>query len=447
MIKKISLIVIFILSICFCFTIITGCSGNEEPPHTCIFNQEVIDEDYKESGASCDKKAKYFYSCICGEKGTQTFEYGEVLGHKFISYKYDNNSECEKDGTETSICSNSGCTITNTRDVIGSAHGHKFENYSFMDNATCIQNGTEIAKCNYCDNEDERVVQHSRVEHVFYNGKCTTCRRDNYSLGLKYDKQADGNYILSGIGNCSDIDIFIPAEYSGGKVVGIKNNAFYSNEQIETIYFSENIKSIGVASFAKCKNLYFVSLNQDLEKIGNGAFSTCESLKEIIIPNNVSTIDGSAFFGCTTLRKIEIGTNVKEIKEFAFSECLNLEEIIYKAKSCNEWPTADRYIFNNCGKNKEITLTISNTVEHIPAYLFAGYNGVGYTAYNEIIIAPKIVEVIFEEDCKVRTIGQSAFFACLNLKKVYFNGTNETWEKITVYDKNNSLLLATFIFS
>lgn len=60
-------------------------STSSEPAHEHVFNQEVASEEYLASPATCTEKAKYYYSCTCGEKGSETFEYGEPLGHSFAS--------------------------------------------------------------------------------------------------------------------------------------------------------------------------------------------------------------------------------------------------------------------------------------------------------------------------------------------------------------------------
>ena len=56
-------------------------------PHTHVYSEEVVHEDYLVSEADCDSKAVYYKSCKCGEKGTETFEYGEVLGHDYDTPK------------------------------------------------------------------------------------------------------------------------------------------------------------------------------------------------------------------------------------------------------------------------------------------------------------------------------------------------------------------------
>ena len=62
------------------------------PIHTHEFNQKVIKDEYIKSTATCTSKAKYYYSCLCGETSTEVFEDGEFLDHvfdqKIIETKY-----------------------------------------------------------------------------------------------------------------------------------------------------------------------------------------------------------------------------------------------------------------------------------------------------------------------------------------------------------------------
>ena len=51
--------------------------------HTHNFNQKNTSETYLKSAATCTKKAVYYYSCTCGEKGTETFESGETAPHSY----------------------------------------------------------------------------------------------------------------------------------------------------------------------------------------------------------------------------------------------------------------------------------------------------------------------------------------------------------------------------
>lgn len=49
-----------------------------------VFDQEVADQKYLVSEATCTAKAVYYKSCVCGETGTETFEYGEFAGHTLV---------------------------------------------------------------------------------------------------------------------------------------------------------------------------------------------------------------------------------------------------------------------------------------------------------------------------------------------------------------------------
>ena len=76
--KKFALITLCVLCI-VCFAIAAvGCNI-----HTHAYTLQVATDVYKESDATCTQKAKYYYSCECGEKGTGTFDYGELLPHTF----------------------------------------------------------------------------------------------------------------------------------------------------------------------------------------------------------------------------------------------------------------------------------------------------------------------------------------------------------------------------
>ena len=88
----ISIISLMLLMLSFA----TACSF--QLPHSHQYNERVATADYLCSEATCRQKAKYYFSCDCGRKGTKTFEYGEVKSHEHIILKHDANNhwyECE----------------------------------------------------------------------------------------------------------------------------------------------------------------------------------------------------------------------------------------------------------------------------------------------------------------------------------------------------------------
>ncbi len=66
-----------------------GVKVTEEIPklHAHVFDQITVSQEYLCNAATCTKKATYYYSCKCGQKGTLTFEYGDFLPHVFDQKK------------------------------------------------------------------------------------------------------------------------------------------------------------------------------------------------------------------------------------------------------------------------------------------------------------------------------------------------------------------------
>lgn len=63
------------------------------------FDTESVDEKYLKDAADCTHSAVYYKSCtICGEKGTETFESGEPLGHQWIAATGYSPKTCERCG-------------------------------------------------------------------------------------------------------------------------------------------------------------------------------------------------------------------------------------------------------------------------------------------------------------------------------------------------------------
>ena len=186
-----------------------GCdySESEDIPtlvHTHKFTEKIATDKFLAAAATCTEKATYYYSCTCGEKGSETFEYGSPLGHTFSNYNSDGNATCTEDGTKTAKCDR--CDKTNTITDIGSAKGHT-EVIDEAKAATCTETGlTEGKHCSVCNeilikqevipakghtysenwthNDSEHWhaatcghnVEKDRANHTFdQNKKCTIC--------------------------------------------------------------------------------------------------------------------------------------------------------------------------------------------------------------------------------------------------------------------------------
>lgn len=86
-------------------------------------------------------------------------------------------------------------------------------------------------------------------------------------------------------------------------VTEIRQNCFYSNQNLESILLPES-----------------------LETIGDGAFYECHKLRSISVPENVSYIDKYNFYGCESLESISFAGSGRVGKD-VISHCENLKQI------------------------------------------------------------------------------------------------------------------------
>ena len=97
-----------------------GAAATETTPQTCTacgyvikeatghvhsYTEKNTDAKYLKSVATCTAKAVYYYSCSCGEKGTETFESGDVLAHSWGTVWASNGS---KHWHECTVCKTKG---------------------------------------------------------------------------------------------------------------------------------------------------------------------------------------------------------------------------------------------------------------------------------------------------------------------------------------------------
>ena len=103
--------------------------------HTHSFTEKNTDAKYLKSAATCSASAEYYYSCSCGEKGTETFKSGEKLAHNF---KTEWSSNGEKHWHECSLCGEKN-----------KESSHRFE-WKTDKAATATEAGSKHEECTVC---------------------------------------------------------------------------------------------------------------------------------------------------------------------------------------------------------------------------------------------------------------------------------------------------------
>ena len=192
----------------------------------------------------------------------------------------------------------------------------------------------------------------------------------------------------------------------------IASEAFNGCEKLTDVYITD-LKAWCQISFADYsanplyyvyngKNLYVngalvtdLVIPEGVTYIGDFAFNGCISLTSVVIGNDVTTVGSDAFYNCDGITSVTIGDNVTTICDRAFDACNNLTEV----RILESVTGIGRHAFARCGKLARITLPVSIT-----------------------------------------NIDEYAFSSCSKLQKVYYNGSQAQWNKITISSSGNDYL-------
>lgn len=213
---------------------------------------------------------------------------------------------------------------------------------------------------------------------------------------------------------------------------------------LETIVIPDEVTWIESGAFNNCTGLKTVGLPTTMEYINSGAFAGCTSLESITLPTGIRVIESNMFSGCTSLKNVVIPSNIQEVRTNAFLNCSSLKELEFK----DGLTTIKDGAFSGCESLTKITLPDSVTSIGQDAF----YN---CKSLESVTLPKKTAEISrgMFTDCvnlksvtipqSVTSIGHYTFYGCGKLNEVYFEGTQEQWNAITIGNANNALKAAT----
>lgn len=364
--KKMLSIIITIFTLCACTFTLTACGGNE-PPHTHVYDQQVVNDTFKASNATCEDKAEYYYSCSCGEKGIEVFAHGSALGHDFRDYTSDNNASCEQDGTKTALCSRNGCARKNTIIEEGSK---LIQIKAYIDNelyATLFTSKKQNYKIEL-PQKPQDITTNKHIEKYFYGWFS-----DEYcSLPVQEDEVFETNSSIYAKWIKTDSSVFNYQVSNGEATITGRKNTTQTLLVIPSFINSFPVVRIGV-----------------------GAFEHEKMLKKLIICDGIEIIQSSAFCWCDGLEELFIPSSVKKIGAYAFVNCYSLFTIHWDAISCILFK--DNYAndgwrvsapFSGLTPN-QTDVIIGEKVEYIDTRIFM-------YRYGEYLVATKFKSFVFE---------------------------------------------------
>ncbi len=156
-------------------------------------NQTNTDAKYLKSEATCSAKAVYYYSCECGTIGTETFESGEMLAHNYDQINTDakylkSAATCTSKAVYYYSCE-CGAIGTETFEN-GEVLAHEYGEWVVVKEPTTTETGLKERTCSCGDKETEEIP-------VLPDDSSNT--NDNSSNSGSADDSSDGSSnILSG---------------------------------------------------------------------------------------------------------------------------------------------------------------------------------------------------------------------------------------------------------
>ena len=278
-----------------------------------------------------------------------------------------------------------------------------------------------------------------------------------------------------------------------GSVTAIGDWAFWNREGLTSIKIPSNITFIGAGAFNGCSALTSIKIPDSVIWIGSEAFQYCKRLKNVEIPNRLNSIEDETFYRCTALTSVRIPKSVQYIGRLAFSECRKLKDVYYagteeqKSKmfisteeGLNYYEDANYYlvnatwhyvdesktdgIFKYSASNGKATITglaedyygalkIPSTLGGYPVAAIGDWafencigvtnviipNGVSCIGRYAFSFCTKLERITIPDS--VMSINDEVCFCCNSLTDIYYTGTEQQKNQITISANYNEDLL------
>ena len=237
-------------------------------------------------------------------------------------------------------------------------------------------------------------------------------------------------------------------------VIELENSAFAFCDCLKEIYIHKAVNTIDKFAFIGCPNIEKIEVEEGNENYycpndSNVIIDSNNILvlgcNNTIIPENVKVIGMSSFAYCSKIKKLSIPKNIEVIERYAFENCYNLKEL-YIPKELN---VISSFAFSGCSRLSKIVVDKEN-----PRYDSRdNCNGIIESNSNTLVLGCKNTEFVdsinrigegafssnqsigeVEIPSNIKVIDSSAFSECMNLSNIIFSeglteiGENAFWK-------------------
>lgn len=256
---------------------------------------------------------------------------------------------------------------------------------------------------------------------------------------------------------------------------------YLNNELITNLTIPSTVTTIGDYAFRGYTNLKSVTFHENITSIGAVAFMNCSNLTDIELPNCPIAIGESAFYGSAYYNDnskwknnaLYIGNHLVAVERDSIQghftvedDTISIASEVFNACSNLTGITIPKsmaiigdYAFNNCDKMVRVDISdikkwcetifvnhSSNPLYHAKKLYLNGElvthleipNTVTKVNNGAFWYCTSLTSVTIPHE--LDTIGEHAFYYCGNIENVYYNGSINKWNNITIESYNSSII-------
>lgn len=321
-------------------------------------------------------------------------------------------------------------------------HTHTLDRYYIVKAATPDSKGVadHACVCGYSVREEYEYEPNSKIQ-----GFC--------GHGLTWDFDfVTGELKISGDGDMWDYWDITELPWYGIKdrinlielpegITSIPEYAFENCSNFSELIIPDSVISIGEYAFSGCSGIIELSLGNELETIGDYAFYGCSGIEKVDLRENITSIGENTFAGCSGMKEFYVSGNLEKFGVNYISDFENLE-ILYVDNDHPDCFTDDNGgLIKRASRNSSSATTLVFYPANAPCETYAVPESIKFISSNAFNGNKNLKKIYFPKNLK--TIYESAFADCTGITDIYYCGTEEEANKITVKENNDCLSDAT----
>ncbi|MEE0061468.1 MAG: leucine-rich repeat protein [Acutalibacteraceae bacterium] len=282
----------------------------------------------------------------------------------------------------------------------------------------------------------------------FYDGPYTN------ALGEEIYIDQYGYFYSNGYTKYDDLYLNLYRDENRNAVYIDEYNNHWICEWLDSARYGYRITLLGYGSYGSSGNPKSIEIPAHLGgsygdpvlEIGDYVFKDLWGLTDVTIPDTVTYIGNGAFENCDMLTNVTIPDSVTDIGNYVFLNCDSLTDINVSPNNKN-YSSIDGVVFNKtqtelllypCGRSS-YSYTIPDSVTSIGDGELYNYDDGAFQ------FCSNLTSITIPDS--VTSIDHNAFYNCYNLSDVYYTGSTEQWNIISIGQYNDYLTNATIHFN